>query len=98
MLTHNEALIFFSEIGNMVKIFQLKDVFDILIIAALIYVFVILFIRTKSIPMLIGIFFLVLLYGLASIFNFPLTKMFFNSFFGMFLVVLVVIFQKELRR
>lgn len=98
MLTHNEALIFFSEIGNLIKSFQLKDVFDILIIAALVYVFVTLFIKTKSIPMLIGIFFLVLLYGLTSIFNLPLTKMFFNSFFGMFLIILVVIFQKELRR
>lgn len=98
MLTHNEALIFFSEIGNLIKNFQLKDVFDILIIAAITYVFVALFVRTKSIPMLVGIIFLVLLYGLTSIFNLPLTKMFFNSFFGMFLVILVVIFQKELRR
>lgn len=98
MLNHNEALIFFSEIGNLIKGFQLKDVFDILIISAIAYVFVVLFVRTKSIPMLIGIIFLVLLYGLTSIFNLPLTKMFFNSFFGMFLVVLVVIFQKELRR
>lgn len=98
MPIHNEAIIFFSEIGNLIKIFQLKDLLDILIIAVIIYVFVALFVRTKSVPILIGIIFLILLYGLALILNLPLTRMFFNSFFGVFLIILVVIFQKELRR
>jgi uncharacterized protein (TIGR00159 family) len=75
-----------------------KDIFDILIIAGLIYIFLILFIKTRSLPILIGIITLVVLYGVAFFLNLSLTKMVLNSFFGMFLVVLAIIFQKELRR
>lgn len=75
-----------------------KDIFDILIIAGLIYIFLILFIKTKSLPILIGIITMAVLYGVAFFLNLSLTKMVLNSFFGMFLVVLAIIFQKELRR
>lgn len=94
----NSASVFFSEIGNLIANFQLKDFFDIAIIAIIAYIFIILFIRTKSVRILFGVLFLVALYGLAIFLNLPLSRMFFNSFFGMFLVILAVVFQRELRK
>ncbi len=95
---NNSAAVFFSEIGNLAKNFQLKDFLDIAIIAVIVYIFLVLFIRTKSIRILFGVLFLVALYGLAIFLNLPLSRMFFNSFFGMFLVILAVVFQRELRK
>ncbi len=81
---NNSAAVFFSEIGNLAKNFQLKDFLDIAIIAVIVYIFLVLFIRTKSIRILFGVLFLVALYGLAIFLNLPLSRMFFNSFFGLF--------------
>lgn len=89
---------FLLKIKDLVSVFQIKDVFDILIITALIYIFLILFIKTKSLPILFGIITLAILYGVSFFLDLPLTKIVLNSFFGMFLVVLAVIFQRELRR
>lgn len=89
---------FLSQLKDAILNFQAKDFFDILIIAFLVYVVLKLFIKTKSIPILAGIIILVLLYGLAIFFNFPLTKNVLRSFFGMFLIILAIIFQRELRR
>lgn len=77
---------------------DIKDIFDILIIATFIYLFLILFIKTRSLPILFGVIILTILYGTTTFFNLPLTKMILNSFFGMFFIVLAIIFQRELRR
>jgi uncharacterized protein (TIGR00159 family) len=93
-----EAAVFLVKIKDLISIFQVKDVFDILIIAGLIYIFLILFIKTRSLSILIGIITLVVLYGVAFFFNLSLTKMVLSSFFGIFFVVLAIVFQNELRR
>jgi len=95
---NNSTAVFFSEIGNLAKNFQLKDFLDIAIIVVIVYIFLVLFIRTKSIRILFGVLFLTALYGLAIFLNLSLSRMFFNSFFGMFLVILAVVFQRELRK
>lgn len=97
-IINNSAPVFFSDIGNLIANFQWKDFFDIAIIAVIAYIFIILFIRTKSIRILFGVLFLIALYGMAIFLNLPMSKMFFNSFFGMFLVILAVVFQRELRK
>ncbi len=89
---------FLSRLNNAILNFQAKDFFDILIIAFLVYVVLKLFIKTRSIPILAGIIILVLLYGLAILFDFSLTESVLRSFFGIFFIILAIIFQRELRR
>ncbi len=89
---------FLSQLNDVILNFHLRDFFDIVIIAILIYAILKLFIKTRSIPILAGIIILVLLYGLAIFFNFPLTKIALRSFFGTFFIILAIIFQRELRR
>lgn len=76
----------------------LADIFDVLIIALFIYAGILLFKQTRSLSILIGIGFIIALYGIAQLFNLYLTALLLRSFFGVFLLVLVVIFQEELRR
>ena len=76
----------------------IADFIDVAIIALLIYSAIILFKQTRSLPALIGIGMLIALYAAAQVFNLYLTSLALQIFFGAFLVVLVVIFQQELRR
>lgn len=78
--------------------FYLTDFFDIFIIAILIYAALLLFKRTRSITILAGVAISVIVYGLSQVFNLTLTSVFLRSFFGVFFLVLVIIFQEEVRR
>ncbi|MBI4836781.1 MAG: DNA integrity scanning protein DisA nucleotide-binding domain protein [Candidatus Portnoybacteria bacterium] len=49
-------------------------------------------------PILFGILFLAILYGLSVFFQLRLTQTIFNALFGIFVIILVIVFQKELRR
>lgn len=85
-------------LGNLTQNFYLADFFDVAIVALLIYSAILLFKQTRSTPAIIGIGILIVLYGIARLFNLYLTSLALQTFFGVFLVVLVVIFQNELRR
>ncbi len=78
--------------------FSFKDIIDVLIFGILIYIFIKLLQETQSWPIMIGIFSLAILYGLALIFDLPLTHLVLQSFFGVSLILIAVIFQRELRR
>jgi len=77
---------------------RIVDVFDVLIIALFLYIIIILFKRTHSWPILAGIGILVIIYSLAQAFHLYLTSLVLQSFFAVFIVVLVIIFNQELRR
>ena len=77
---------------------NLADVLDILAVAVLVYGIVVLLKKTHSIFIVLGIAMLALLYVLAVVLGLHLTTVIFQSFFGVFLIALVVIFQGELRR
>lgn len=89
---------FAANITSLFTNFQLKDILDILVIALLVYAFLMLFIKTKSISIVVGIFSLLLVYALAAFLNLSLTQMIFKYFLGFLLVVIIIIFQRELRR
>jgi len=78
--------------------FSLKDIIDIFIFGILVYIFIKLLQETHSWPIMIGIFSLAILYGLALIFDLPLTHLVLQSFFGVSLILIAIIFQRELRR
>ena len=78
--------------------FNYSDLLDILIVATLIFFLFELFKSTHSMPILFGILFLAILYGLSVFFQLRLTQTIFNALFGIFVIILVIVFQKELRR
>lgn len=75
-----------------------RDVLDILIISFLIYSVITLFKKTRSIPILLGILSLAIIYLISIILKLPITQAIFKPFFGFFFIILTIIFQKELRR
>lgn len=78
--------------------FVIRNILDIAVITSLIYGIIVLFRKTKSLPIIIGVLLLTALYGISTLLNLPLTKMVFQAFFSMFLIILAIIFQRELRR
>lgn len=78
--------------------FSYSDLLDIFIVAVLIFFLFELFKSTHSMPILFGIVFLAILYGLSIFFQLRLTQTIFNALFGIFVIILVIVFQKELRR
>lgn len=77
--------------------FQLRDALDIVIVGFLIYGFLLLLQRTHSRVIINGISILLGIYLIARYFDLYLTSILFQAFFTFFVVILVVIFQKELR-
>ncbi len=71
---------------------------DILIISFLIYAILLLFKKTKSFFILIGVIMLAALFVFAEIFNLYLTSAVLRWFFSAFFILLVVLFQEELRK
>ena len=94
----NSLLANIYSVGGLAQSFYLADFFDVAIVTLLIYSAILLFKQTRSVPALIGIGMLIATYITAQVFNLYLTSLALQSFFGMFIVVLVVIFQEELRR
>ncbi len=94
----NALLASIYSLESLTRNFYLADLFDVIIVALLLYSAILLFKQTRSLPALIGIGMLVILYVVAQFFNLYLTSIALQAFFGVFLVVLVVIFQEELRR
>ena len=82
---------------NFADTFSLKDVFDILIVTFLVYLLVLLLKRTHSYFVLGGMLLLFGVYAVAYEFNFYLTSLLLQYFFTFFIVILAVVFQRELR-
>ena len=76
----------------------ISDLLDILVVAVLVYGTIFLLKKTKSVFVVIGIVIIALVYVLARVLELTLTVAIFKSFFGVFLIALVIIFQAELRR
>lgn len=85
-------------LSNFLVSFHLSDLLDITVVAFFIYVALILFKRARSSAILIGIAILVVVYGVARFFNFYMTTLLLQSFFGVSIIILAILFQDELRR
>lgn len=78
--------------------FQPRDILDIFIIGILIYAGIQFLRETRSAPIVIGILSLAILYVAAIMFDLPLSQVVLRSFFGFFIIVIAIVFEKELRR
>lgn len=78
--------------------FGIHDVVDIALVAVVIY-FMLRFIRgTRAVQMLIGLAVLLVVYELARFFGLLTEEWLFGHFFSAFIIILVVLFQHEIRR
>ena len=89
---------FFKDIFKSVPTLDSLNFLDIFIIALLIYITIKLLRETHSISVVAGVLTLLGFYGLALLFDLPLTSLVLRSFFGVFLIIIAIIFQRELRR
>jgi uncharacterized protein (TIGR00159 family) len=86
-----------TALQNVPAAFGWTDALDVLVVGFFIYLLFALLKRTRSFFILDGIVLLALVYAGARFLNFYLTGFLFQYFFTFFIVILVVIFQKELR-
>lgn len=77
---------------------QVLDVLDILLVTILVYTTIVLVRRTQAGFVAIGILLLAAVYIVARALDLRLTAWIFQGFFAVFLVIIVVIFQEELRQ
>jgi diadenylate cyclase len=86
---------FFSEFRDN---FRVTDAVDILLMSVFLYSALAWFRETASRRVLIGVSVLVAVYGLARAFDMYLISLLFHTGFAVLLIVLIVIFQEDLRR
>lgn len=78
--------------------FGLRDAIDIALVAIVVY-YVLRMIRgTRAEQMLIGVAVVLVVYELARMFNLVTVEWIFSQFFSLFIVIMVVLFQHEIRR
>ncbi|OIO74263.1 MAG: hypothetical protein AUJ57_02540 [Zetaproteobacteria bacterium CG1_02_53_45] len=78
--------------------FGLTDVLDITVVAIVVYFFLRLIRGTRAVQMLIGVAMVVVAYQLSQMFGLFTVEWIFGHFFSAFMVILVVLFQQEIRR
>jgi len=78
--------------------FGLTDLVDITVVAIVVYFFLRLIRGTRAVQMLIGVAVVVVTYQLARLFGLFTVEWMFGHFFSAFMVILVVLFQHEIRR
>lgn len=83
---------------SIIKTIQFRDVVDILAIALLIFGLFRLIRETRAVQLLKGILLLLAVYMLSSVFNLVMLSSLLRSFFEASVVILVVIFQPEIRK
>ena len=76
----------------------LADLIDILVVAVLLYTATAFLKQTRAAFIIRGIFILAAIYILARYLDLQLTAWIFQGFFAIFLIIIVVIFQEELRQ
>jgi len=76
----------------------IADVVDITVVAIVVYYFLRLIRGTRAVQMLIGVAVVVVIYQLAREFGLFTVEWMFSHFFSAFIVILVVLFQQEIRR
>ena len=74
-----------------------NDVLDILIIAVAIFYIIRLFKKTRAVHLLRGIIFLTLIYFIVTVFDFPTSSFVFGKLFSNIVIVIVLLFQPEIR-
>ncbi len=89
---------FFEHVWSIIKTIQFRDIIDILAIALIIFGLFRLLRDTRAIQLLKGIAFLFIVYFLSSLLELVMLSTLLRAFFEAAVVVIVVIFQPEIRK
>ncbi len=81
-----------------ISLHNLLNLLDVTITSVFIYAALTLLRRTRSIFIFRGILFLAIVYVAAFFLNLKLTTALFSGFFSFFVIILVILFQREIRR
>jgi len=76
----------------------IKDIIDVAIVSYIIYNMIILVRRTRAVSLLKGIFLLLIVWGMSTLFNLYTLKWLLNQMFPLGVLTILIIFQPELRR
>jgi|SRR3989344_7584297 len=82
----------------MMYLMGITALFDIFLFSVFVYGLIMLLKQTRALFVVYGIIIVSFVYGIAEVFNFPLTAQALNLFFSVFLIGIVILFQAELRR
>jgi len=77
---------------------RMLDIFDILIVSFIIYRIMLLIRGTRAVQMLVGIALIIILYYLSGKFELQTLPWLLKTFLGSILVVIVILFQTDIRR
>lgn len=77
---------------------MIKDIIDVAIVSYIIYNMIILVRRTRAVSLLKGIFLLLIVWGISTLFNLYTLKWLLNQMFPLGVLTILIIFQPELRR
>lgn len=75
-----------------------KDIIDVAIVSYIIYNMIILVRKTRAVSLLKGIFLLLIVWGISTLFNLYTLKWLLNQMFPLGVLTILIIFQPELRR
>ena len=90
--------VFWSKIWSILKEFHVKDAFDIIIIALILYYLFKLFRQSRSGQLVKGLVILVVAYAISAIADLTMVNYILRSFFEFAVILVVVVFQPELRQ
>lgn len=89
---------FFDNLWSIIKTIQFRDVIDILAISLIVFGLFKLIRETRAVQLLKGLLLLLVVYILSSIFNLVMLSTLLRAFFEASVVIIVVIFQPEIRK
>lgn len=87
-----------NTIWSTLKTFEFKDAVDILIVALLLYYLFRLFRQSRSGQLVKGVVILLIMFAISAIANLTMVRFILKSVFEFFVIILVVVFQPELRQ
>ena len=89
---------FFDNLWSVIKTIQFRDVVDILAISLIVFGLFKLIRETRAVQLLKGLLLLLAVYILSSMFNLVMLSTLLRAFFEASVVIIVVIFQPEIRK
>lgn len=87
-----------NTVWSTLKTFEFKDAIDILIVALLLYYLFRLFRQSRSGQLVKGVVILLIMFAISAIANLTMVRFILKSVFEFFVIILVVVFQPELRQ